>query len=930
MSTDIKIPKKLIEVALPLDEINKASSREKSIRQGHPSTLHLWWARRPLAAARAILFAQLVNDPGGERGYYSGKTKAQANAEREALFDIIRDLVKWENTNNEEVIGRAQAAILKSWKETCALNSALPGFDPSRLPSFHDPFSGGGAIPLEAQRLGLESFASDLNPVAVMINKATIEVPPLFMDRKPSGPIPDEKKQKNLVDDWSGSKGLSEDVRRYGEWFGNNIKPELRRYYPTIDVPSYGSCSVFGWIWARTVRCPNPACGCEVPMLKSLQLSKKKGKQAYLKPEVIKNGNSLKIQFDISSSPGESKKGNVHRRHAVCFNCGTNIPLSSLEKRNRDYEFGEQLISIVAKTKRGKVFLPANKDHIKIADNIPQVSGPKCQIDHWRSCTNCVVYGYEAFEQLFTKRQYFSLTTYSDHIPKLYDKVLKDTNDSEYAKSICLYISFAINRVADLCSSFATWINDLEAIAHVFTKQAIPMVWDFVECNPIDDKWPGQVDWVARVIERSLNNVVQGHAFQADAANEFNEISNVVISTDPPYYDNIPYSNLSDFFYMWTRRSLRSIYKDSTTTIATPKSNEIVANQFRQGGKEKAEEFFEEKMKQAMHGMGERGNDSFPITIYYAFKQSETGSQGTSSTGWETFLTAILDSGLSITGTWPVRTERSNRSMSIGNNALASSVVLVCRKRESTAEAISRRQFQRELRDQMPEALETMIGGEEGVSPIAPVDLAQAAIGPGIGIFSKYSAVLNQDGSSMSVHDALILINREITDYLNPDSGIFDEDTLFCSSWFDQYGWSSGKFGEADTLTRAKGTSVDGVREAGVIQSGGGTVRLLKWEEYPTDWDPVSDNRTPVWEALHHMIRVLNQQGESNAGALLARMPERAESIRQLAYHLYTLCDRNKWAEEAKAYNELISAWHAIVAASHDTGHVGSQTELEI
>ena len=376
------------------------------------------------------------------------------------------------------------------------------------------------------------------------------------------------------------------------------------------------------------------------------------------------------------------------------------------------------------------------------------------------------------------------------------------------------------------------------------------------------------------------------------------------------------------------RRSLRLFYPSLFATMAVPKAEELVATPYRHGNKENAEAFFLDGMTQAIHNMAEKGHPAFPVSIYYAFKQSETKEGGTTSTGWVTFLEAVLQAGFSIDGTWPMRTEMANRMIGSGANALASSVVLVCKKREIEAKSISRRDFQRELREQMPNALEAMIGGETGTTPIAPVDLAQAAIGPGMAIFSKYEAVLNQDGSRVSVHDALVLINRAITEYLSPDSGSFDADTQFCSSWFDQYGWSTGPFGEADTLARAKGTSVDGVREAGVVESGGGKVRLLKWAEYEADWDPTTDNRTPVWEACHQMIRSLNNQSESAAGELLAKMPEKGEPIRQLAYHLYTLCERKKWAEDARAYNELIGSWHAIVTASHEVGHSGSQAEL--
>jgi putative DNA methylase len=457
------------------------------------------------------------------------------------------------------------------------------------------------------------------------------------------------------------------------------------------------------------------------------------------------------------------------------------------------------------------------------------------------------------------------------------------------------------------------------------------MVWDYAEANPFSEgtgNWEKTcLDWVIRVIG-NFTPASSGRATQFDAQTQTISAEKV-ISTDPPYYDNIGYADLSDFFYVWMRRSLRKIYPALFGTMAVPKAEELVATPYRHGGKEQAEAFFMEGMTRAIHNLAVQAHPAFPVTIYYAFKQSETKEGSTTSTGWVTFLEAVIQAGFSIDGTWPLRTERGARMIGIGTNALASSIVLVCRKRESSAETISRRDFQRQLREEMPEALETMIGGETGQTPIAPVDLAQAAIGPGMAIYSKYDAVLNQDGSRMSVHDALVLINRAITDYLSPDSGDFDADTQFCSSWFEQYGWSSGQFGEADTLARAKGTSVDGVNAAGVIESGGGKVSLLKWADYQSDWDPTKDERTPIWEACHQMIRRLNNSGESAAGELLAKMPEKGEAIRQLAYHLYTLCERKKWAEEARAYNELIGSWHAIVAASHETGHSGEQTGLD-
>ncbi len=543
-----------------------------------------------------------------------------------------------------------------------------------------------------------------------------------------------------------------------------------------------------------------------------------------------------------------------------------------------------------------------------------------------------------------------TLTTFADLLQGTRQKIIEDSiaaglpddglgiesggsQATAYADAVVTLIAFAINKMADLGNSLVRWEPVAQCPRQLFGRQAIPMVWDFAEPNAFSNSsgsFLTFIDGVQKSFKKTFSNTqgwFKGAVYQADAANQTIS-SNKVISSDPPYYDNIGYADLSDFFYVWMRRSLRNIYPSLFTTMAVPKAEELVATAYRHGSKEAAEDFFLKGMSKAISSMALNGHPAFPVSIYYAFKQAETKGESTSSTGWETFLEAVIRAGFSIDGTWPLRTENASRMVGQGTNALASSVVLVCTRRLVEAGTVSRRQFQRELREDMPNALEAMIGGSTGTSPIAPVDLAQAAIGPGMAIFSKYESVLNQDGSKMSVHDALVLINRSITEYLNPDSGSFDSDTLFCDDWFSQYGWSAGTFGEADTLARAKGTSVDGVRDAGVIESGAGKVRLLKWSEYPTDWDPKTDDRTPVWEACHQMIRVLNQQGEADAGALLARMPEQGEHIRQLAYHLYTLCERKKWAEEARAYNELIGSWHAIVAASQEAGERGSQSEL--
>lgn len=977
MTHSIKSPKKLIEVALPLDDINEACAHEKMPGIGaHPRGIHLWWARRPLAAARAVIFAQMVNDPGyqQDQGFKFGVNKHEAEIKREKLFKIIRDLVKWENANNEEVLKRAREAIWESWRETCLLNENHPQaadlFNPEILPEFHDPFAGGGALPLEAQRLGLKSNASDLNPVAVMINKAMIEIPQRFIGFSPIGPIPDVDKtnKKNAINDmhqeWNGVQGLAEDVRRYGCWMREQAIEKIGNLYPKVKITSemieerpdladylHNELNVIAWIWVRTVKSPNPIFShVDVPLASNFILSSRAGKEAWIEP--IVNENSYEFKVRIGKPPIDAKNGTKSARGAN-FNCllsHTPINGDHIKREGVEGRMGLRLMAIVVEGNKGRIYLSPTQDAENIAKEVQPYWKPETNIPLDKRSMFTPLYGLSKFGDLFTARQLVSLTTFSDLVKEARTKAIADAiaagmpddgiscdlggrGATAYGDALAVYLSFCVDRLADYNSSIATWKASGEQVMQTYKRQAIPMTWDFPESNVLGDK---SICWLKALkytvdnlnVTAQLNGLRDGAVFQADAAKQDISI-NKVISTDPPYYDNIGYADLSDFFYVWMRRSLKHIYPALFSTIAVPKTEELVANPYRQGSKEKAESFFLDGMTQTMQNLVNHAHPVFPVTIYYAFKQSETHSENTSSTGWETFLEAVVKAGFSIDGTWPMRTELSNRMIASGTNSLASSVVLVCRKRSESAETLSRREFQRELRNKMPEALETMIGGESGLTPIAPVDLAQAAIGPGMAIYSKYNSILNQDGSALSVHDALVMINQAITDYLNPDSGSSDSDTLFCSAWFEQYGWGVGSFGEADTLARAKGTSVDGVRDAGVIESSAGKVRLLKWSEYPTDYDPRTDKRNPIWEACHQIIRVLQMQGENSAGQLLSRMPEHGEAIRQLAYHLYTLCERKKWAEEARAYNELIGSWSAISAASYEVGHVQEQVGFD-
>lgn len=954
----IKTPKKLIETALPLDAINAACAYEKMPGIGpHPRGIHLWWARRPLAAARAVLFAQMVNDPGYERQLGRGINKEKAAIERERLFDIIRKLVLWENTNNEDVLREARAEIVKSWKETCALNKAHAQsaelFNPDKLPAFHDPFSGGGALPLEAQRLGLEAYASDLNPVAVMINKAMIEIPPRFSGLKPVGPIPAGEKQHTFHDDWGGTAGLAEDIRRYGSWMRQEAQKRIGHLYPKIEVtaevvekrpdlkPLSGEqLTVIAWLWARTVKSPNPAYShVDVPLVASFWLSNKEGKEVWIDPIKEAEGYRFEVRFGGKPTLVET----VNRRGGVCLMSGTPMDFKYIRAEGQAGRMGQRLMGIVAEGKRGRVYLSATDEHEAIARRVRPEWMPDMPLPDNPRDFKTPNYGLMRFGDLFTPRQLVALNAFSDLVTEAMAKIKVDAlaagmpddgfglekggnGATAYAEAVSVFLAFAVDRCADFSNSCTRWVPGNQKVMNLFGKQAIAMTWDYPEAAVLEDTVGGlfpAAEYIAECVKKLPQRPGLGIARQENAAAN-QSCSGKVISTDPPYYDNIGYADLSDFFYIWLRRSLKTAFPALFTTLAVPKAEELVATPYRHGSKENAEKFFLDGMTLAIHNLAEQAHPAFPVTIYYAFKQSETeGDGGTSSTGWETFLEAVLRSGFAITGTWPMRSEQSHRMIGMGANALASSIVLVCKKRAPDAEKTSRREFLRELNALLPEALDEMTRG--GVnSPVAPVDLSQSIIGPGIAIFSKYSAVLEADGSPMRVKTALQLINR----FLAEDD--FDHDTQFCLHWFETRGWAEGKFGDADVLARAKGTSVSGVAEAGVVESGKGAVRLLRYAEYPSDWSPESDTRVPIWEALHQMIRSLQDQDEAAAGALLSRMPARAEPIRQLAYRLYTLCERKGWAEDARAYNELITSWSAIETASQEAGPVNTQAQLEL
>ena len=994
--------KKLIEVALPLDAINAAAAREKSIRHGHPSTLHLWWARRPLAAARAVIFAQMVDDPSeyvdvllsdpvkkraAQRelkkrlaarasaavappapgngnigaGDKAGATveaeprpptlgDVAAELERARLFGILEELVLWENTTNEEVLKRARTEIWQSWRRTCAENAGHPRaaelFDRHTLPAFHDPFAGGGALPLEAQRLGLEAHASDLNPVAVLINKAMIEIPPKFAGR--SAVNPESQGEPTVIaKTWRGAQGLADDVRRYGQWMRDEAEKRIGHLYPPVEVTSAlvrerpdlkpyegRKLTVIAWLWARTVKSPNPAfADVDVPLVSTFMLSMKKSKEAYVEPVIEGRGYRFEVKVGMPSDADAAKAGTKLSRGAnfQCVMSGSPIASAHIKAESTAGRMAARLMAVVAEGDRGRVYLAPSSEHEETARRaMPAWEPDQAMNRDTRDLVSGRGYGFFTWADLFTPRQLVALTTFSDLVGEARARVRRDaavaglpdddrplrdggTGAPAYAEAVAVYLALSVSRTTDTCNSLCRWQDSHARVLRLFGRQAIPMVWSFAEPNPFAGAFGDlttSTETVATALPPLGSTGLAARVQQADAQRASSSVA--IYSTDPPYYDNIGYADLSDFFYVWLRRSLKPVFPEMFATLAVPKAEELVASPYRHGSKEAAETFFLNGMTSALRQLREQAHPGFPVTIYYAFKQAErSGNAGTISTGWETFLGAVIRSGFAITGTWPVKTELESRSIAIGTNALASSVVLVCRRRPANAPAATRREFLSALRSELPQPLRLLQTGN-----VAPVDLAQAAIGPGMAVFTRHATVLDAAGKPMSVRAALALINQTLDEVLAEQEGDFDADSRWALAWFEQHGFDDGDYGVAETLSKAKNTSVAGMVAAGIIESQGGKVRLLRPKELPDDWDPAADARLTAWEAVHHLIRVLDTRGETGAAEIVGPLGSTAEIARELCYRLYTLCERKKRAVEALSYNSLVQSWPEIARLS--------------
>jgi putative DNA methylase len=882
--------------------------------------MHLWWARRPLAACRAVLFASIIDDPSSSPDRFP--TEPDQETERQRLFALIERLVRWENSNNETVLEAAREEIRKSTN--------------GKPPIVVDPFCGGGSIPLEAQRLGLTTFASDLNPVAVLITRALIGLVTQYAGHPPVNP--EARATLGHGAGWERAGGLATDVRHYGELVRQRVRDKVGSAYPKIEAPVLGPIDVTGWLWARTASCSNPACLGTTPLIRSFALSTRRSSEARVEPQIDYERKA--VAFTVHRDARDPYPGLKVGRGANfnCIFCGTLLEADYVKQIGKTQGYGLRLLAVIGEGRRNRrTYLSPTKEQESTALSAVPRWLPDTPLPDQALGFRVQGYGFRQQADLYTSRQQLAITTFVDATRDVREEIAADAraagviDAANYADAVVTYLSFAISKMADWCNAFCTFIPSTEQVGHLFSEQKISMVWDFFETNPLSSSvgnYGNHVEWVARTVE-ALPASIPATVKQLDARAVAGVVgSTAMVATDPPYDDNIGYADLSDFFYTWLRPILANTYADDFATLLTPKGQEIIAAPHLFDGDEaEARTAFQEGLRAAFAEVARVQDPHYPATIVYGLRQDQARGNGASAgpTGWEAFLEAVLSAGLMITGTWPVRSERRARSRAIDSNALASSIVLVCRPAHLDAPVTTRRDFLSRLRSELPVALKALQHGN-----IAPVDLAQAAIGPGMAIFSSYAKVLEADGTAMTVRASLAMINQALDEILAEQEGDFDADTRFAVTWFEQRGTEEGPFGEADVLARAKNTAVGGLVDAGVLVSRGGRVRLLRRAELDGDWDPATDRRLTVWEVTQHLIRRLEEGGEDSAAALLRRVGGLGETARQLAYRLFTICERKGWAQEALGYNAIVVAWPEVARRVSGTPEAAAQQAFEV
>jgi putative DNA methylase len=867
--------RKLIEAALPLDAINAASRADKDRKTGTIRNIHKWFAPMPTPAWRALLFASVVDDPGTAE-------------EREALWSLIEELVaSGPEPPAESVLARAKNAIRTS-----------VGHD---VPLVLDPFCGGGSTLVEALRLGLPARGSDLNPVPTLISRALVTLLPTVSGQ---GPFSESHGQVAMSGD--GRAGFVTDVLAYAEGVRESAQRALAANYPQSPAGN----TVYAWLWARTALCSNPACGKRTVLATSWWLSKRKGERAWLLPATTRDSDEVEFRIETAGDgpvpPPKTGRGATFS----CLHCAASIGEEHLAREGEHGRLAVRLLALAC-------IDGEKKRTFELPDETQTLAAYGVQEDPALRDLNVSDgggrqrFGCDTYADIFLPRQALALDTFARAVDGVRDRVIGDGADGNYADTVATFLGLCVGRLAHANSSQCRWnvaaTGFIPKIEPAFGRHDLPMSWDFAESNP----FAGSVgDW-NQVVKTALRAVrlapLTGSAATglADARRAIpeSERGQVLVATDPPYFGHIDYSELSDYFYIWLRRALRRVHPDLFSVLVPPRRDELVALPSRHDGSSAgAYNYFVSGFTEVFRNLCQGQDERFPMLIVYAHREGERGTAG-----WEAMLEAVLAAGLMVVGTLPLHATRNQRMTGLGTNALATYVVMVCRPRPDDAARITRQDLVRLLRAELVDAV-----SEFQAASIAPVDLAQAVIGPGMQIYSRHGAVLETDGSRVNVGAALSVINRTLAEIIDEQEADLDAPSRWAVTWYEQHGLESASFGEADQLARAKGTSADELVRAGIVDSGGNKVALIPRDEMPDEWSPATDAIPTAWEAVQHLVVALSVGGEQQAAATYRTLGQLADPARELAYRLFRVAEGAGLSDEALAYNGLVTSWSEI------------------
>lgn len=891
--------RKLIEVALPLDEINAACKADKDRKTGTIRNLHKWFAPMPLPAWRALLFAAMIDDP-------------EDDTLRADLLGVIKQLV----ANGADLPDDAALADAKA---------RLRAQFPDGMPTVFDPFCGGGSTLIEAQRLGAPTRGSDLNPVPALITRTVTQILPKIWDGQPLHPAAvgdrarlarNERQLTFPAAEQSraplrGYAGIVQDVNHYAAQIQDRVLRRLSKNYRSQDGEN-----VVAWLWARTARCPNPSCGIDTVLTTSWWLAKRKNELAWLEP-IVRDGR-VDITVESGRAHGQAQDSpKIGDGVFECLACKATLDGRYLRSQGKDGRLGLRMTAVVADVAgRRRYRAPTQQDLDAAAVTDLDSSFAAVPINSGGQGIRVGLYGVSTWDEIFSPRQRIWLTALADEVARVPSVVTADGGAQEWAVAAATLLGLAVGRVAQYESTQVRWFIDSRSGAGqalpAFGRHDVPMQWDFVE--PAPSSVAGSFTGAVRSITAGLSQASRGDGVVVRQDARVARLAEPgLVATDPPYFDAIGYADHSDYFYIWHRRALKDVHPDLYGTAAAPKGGELTAIPVHHGNsKDAAREYFIEGFTEAFNNLQQSLRPDLPMLVVYASKEQKATKQ--EETRWSSILTAMIAADLEITGAWPIHGTGTNRMVGIGTNAVATYVVMTCRPRESTAMSISLTDFTRALRRELGPAVRDL-----QASSILPVDLAQAAMGPGMRIYSRYRAVLDQAGSRVPVEHAMRLINSALAEVLDEQEGELDPASRFAIRWWETYGWEPGTFGEADKAARPLGIGVDDVVRSQVATSRANKVQLRGSGAMDPRWTPTNDIQPTAWEAVHHLAhKLIDRGGELEAAELMASLGNLHDPAMALVYRLHDIAAKKSRAADQERYNALINSWSELVKLSKD------------